>query len=116
MSTQTDIENLVYNLNLSPYQATEIYRHRNEYDLSRIEMRGDVLYVPRVCNMWQKIIGCRTGDVIGKQRTLLRGAHRIRLIAGGYYTGQLGQSVYYGMPDGRAIQRTAFDSLWRANR
>ncbi len=113
MSTQTEFEKLVYTLDLSPFQAREIYLNRDSYDMSRIEKRGPVLFVPHRASLISRIVHGRRGDVIGRDRMFLAGAQRVKMCAGGYHTGCVGASTYYGTPDGRAIMRDAFDSAVR---
>lgn len=113
MSIQREIENLVYTLNLSPFQAREIYMHRDEYDIGRLEMRGDVLFAPRRGGLMRRILNSASGDVIGRERVFLRGARRVQMRAGGYHTGRVGATTYYGDPVGRAIMRDAFDDAVR---
>lgn len=116
MITQTDIEKLIYTLNLSPFQARQIYMHRDEYDIGRLQVRGDVLFAPRRAGMFDRLFRGTTGDVIGRNRVFLRGARRVQMQAGGYHMGCLGVSTYYGAPDGRAILRDAFCAAGTNNR
>lgn len=113
MITQSDIEKLIYTLNLSPYQAREIYLHRDEYDIGRLEMRGDVLFAPHRNGLLSRVLNGASGDIIGRNRVFLRGARRVKMRAGGFHKGQLGMSTYYGDPNGRAIMREAFDNAER---
>lgn len=113
MITQCDIENLIYTLNLSPYQARQIYLHRDEYDIGRLQMRGNVLFAPHKNSFIWRMLNGTSGDVIGRDRMFLRGARRVKMCAGGYHMGQLGASTYYGDSQGRAIMRNAFDDAER---
>jgi len=113
MSTQHDIEKLVYTLNLSPFQARQIYLHRDTYDIGRLEMRGDVLFAPQRRGFVSRIICGASGDIIGRNRMFLRGARRVQMRAGGFHTGQVGISTYFGDPSGRAILRNTFDECTR---
>lgn len=110
MSTQYDIENLIYTLNLSPYQARELYLHRNEYDMGRLQMCGSVLFAPRKNNFFARILNGASGDIIGHDRTFLRRACRVKMRPGGYHSGRVGASTYYGNPMGCAIMRDEFDN------
>lgn len=113
MSTQQDIENLIYTLNLSPFQARQIYLHRDRYDMGRLEVRGDVLFAPAKRGFISRMFRGASGDIIGRNRMFLRGARRVQMRAGGFHTGQLGVSTYFGDPDGRAIMRRVFDESTR---
>lgn len=116
MSTQTDIEKLIYTLNLSPFQARQIYMNREEYDIGRLQMRGDVLFAPRRIGFLSRVFNGASGDVIGRNRVFLCGARRVQMRAGGYHTGCVGRSTYYGAPDGRAIMRDAFSAAGTKNK
>ena len=112
MITQTDIEKLIYTLNLSPFQARQIYMHREEYDIGRLQMRGNVLFAPRRAGVIHRVFNGASGDIIGPARMFLAGARRVKMRAGGYHMGCVGRSTYYGDPTGRAIMRDAFESGW----
>lgn len=116
MITRTDIEKLIYTLNLSPFQARQIYMHRQEYDIGRLQMRGDVLFAPRREGFISRIMHGASGDIIGRNRMFLRGAQRVQMRAGGYHTGCVGRSTYYGDPMGRAIMRDAFNAAGTKNK
>lgn len=116
MITQLDIEKLIYTLKLSPFQARQIYMHRDEYDIGRLQMRGDVLFAPHRVGFVSRVLNGASGDIIGRNRMFLRGARRVQMRAGGYHTGCVGRSTYYGDPTGRAIMRDVFSAVGIKNK
>lgn len=103
-----NIDALSYTLGLSPYQRSVISLNHDKYNLSRLVMRGRVLYAPRSsCGIWRRIVNMLRGapaDLIGENKTFLFARRGIKFFENGYHC--LGSQ--YWSADGRPMTRDAF--------
>lgn len=104
------LEKLSEILNLSPYQRQCLAA--GEYNMGRLQKRGDILYAPhRVTGFWRgisRIVRGTPADLIGRNKMLLRGQRDIQFSAGGYHRVRIGRFVYYADPDGQAVSRDIY--------
>ena len=81
------IEKLSRMLNLSPYQAQTLVGGSDKYNMSRLVKRGGLLYAPYnmrgVFGRASDILRGRRADLIGYNKTLLRGQRGIKFYAAG---------------------------------
>ncbi len=108
--TKPDIDMLAQNLNLSPYQRGVLRENYNEYDISRLVVRGGALYAPRrgkraIFARARDIVLGRRADLIGVDKTLVRNRRGIKLYSGGKYSIDIGQYRLYADSSGRPTSR-----------
>ncbi len=106
------IEKLSRMLNLSPYQSQTLVGGSDKYNMSRLVKRGGLLYAPYnmrgVFGRASDILRGRRADLIGYNKTLLRGQRGIKFYAAGYHCVRIGRFMYYADSTGAAISRRAF--------
>jgi len=113
----TGLQKISETLNLTPYQATVLRVGGDKYDLSRLVMRGGVLYVPyNSRNIIERAVGLiigRRADLIGGGKILLRAQRRIKFFPGGFHCVRVGRFMYYADAGGAAISREIFQRATR---
>lgn len=106
------IDLLSKTLGLSPYQANKLRIHSQQYNISRLEKRGGVLYAPYLSNnIWEWIKKVTKGpraDLIGHDRMLLHSQRNIKFCANGYHCVRLGKYTYYANASGHVISQHEF--------
>lgn len=99
-------------LNLSQYQLNKLKMSYDQYNISRLEKRGGVLYVPYIYHGFfgflSKILFGVRADLIGKNKTLLRAQRNIKFCANGYHSVRVGKYTYYADADGQAVSKNDF--------
>ncbi|MBQ8255372.1 MAG: hypothetical protein IJY99_00190 [Alphaproteobacteria bacterium] len=109
---QEYINSLSQNLNLSNYQTNRLKKDYDLYNISRIQKRGGVLYVPYLSHgFWGRVgrvlFGARA-DLIGHDKILLRAQRNIKFCANGYHCVRVGKYTYYANSYGQVISRDEF--------
>ncbi len=114
-----DIEKLSYYLNLTEFQSDMLRRGADKYDISRLVVRGGVLYAPhRVCALFERARCCvmgRMADLIGKDRVLMQNRRGVRLYRDGYYQGRIGAYKYRGDKNGDMVAPDVFRRKIQSN-
>ncbi len=109
---QNRIDVLAQQLNLSLYQSNKLKTNYEQYNISRLEKRGGVLFAPY--NMpgffgWigRVLFGVRA-DLIGENRMLLQAQRKIKFCANGYHCVRVGRYTYYADGTGNVVSRGEF--------
>ena len=103
---------LTHNLNLSPYQSNKLMLNYELYNMSRLEKRGGVLFVPYrtsglLGQLGRFLFGVRA-DLIGENKTLLQAQRNIKFCANGYHSVRVGRYTYYANAAGNIISPDEF--------
>ena len=106
------LNHLCQMLSLSQYQTNKIKAHYDRYNISRLQKRGGVLYVPYATRgPWQYILRILFGaraDLIAHDKTLLQAQRNIKFYANGFHCVRVGRHTYYADASGRVVSQNAF--------
>ena len=109
---QTRINILAQNLNLSQYQANKLKTNYERYNISRLEKRGGLLFVPyRLSGIFGwvgRILFGVQADLIGENKTLLQAQRNIKFCANGYHCVRVGRYTYYADASGNIVSPSEF--------
>ena len=106
------IDELSFNLCLTPYQSDVLKNNTQKYNMGRIVKRGGVVYVPYVSHgifsgLVKIICGARA-DLIGQNKMLIKNRRNIKFCKNGYYCIKIGPYTYYADASGQAISKEDF--------
>ena len=108
----TNFDTLVKMLNLNNYQVNKLKNCLDRYDLSGLQKRGGVLFVPYVEHgVWQRLVRHLFGpraDLIGADRMLLRNQRNVRFCKNGYHSVRVGRYTYYANALGQVVSQQEF--------
>ena len=108
----SNINNLVVYLRLTPYQSQMLEHNIDKYNVGRVVKRGGVLYVPYMSRGilgWIKSIFLGVqADLIGPNKVLVRNRRNIRFFKNGYHCVKIGPYTYYADAMGHGISRDEF--------
>lgn len=106
------INKLADYLNLNEYQAHKLKTNYDKYNISRLQKRGGILYVPYVSrgllsNLRALFFGV-PADLIGENKILLRAQRNIKFCENGFHSVRVGHYTYYANAAGQVVSKDEF--------
>ncbi len=106
------INMLVDCLNLNAYQAHKLKTNYDKYNISGMQKRGGVLYVPYMSHgLFGAIRAFLFGapaDLIGQNKVLLRAQRNIKFCENGFHCVRVGRYTYYANAAGQVVSKEEF--------
>lgn len=106
------INMLVDCLNLNDYQVHKLKTNYDKYNMSGVQKRGGVLYVPYVSrgflDMVRAFLFGVPADLIGQNKVLLRAQRNIKFCENGFHCVRVGKYTYYANAAGQVISKEDF--------